>query len=360
MRVLIVSKYYYPQNTPRSFRTTELVREFIRRKHEVTLALPVDATKHIVEPQVKVLDLGGLEMIRFFKRVNSMPYFGRYIQRILDLFFHLPDLILALQLWRRKGIFGEYDLVISIAVPHSIHWGVSYVRWSNNNLAKTWIADCGDPFMGDRTDSFRKLFYFKYLENFFCKSADFISVPTENSKHGYDTQFADKIVVIPQGFEFKSHRSANNKLYNEITFGYAGRFIPNIRDPRSFLDYLVSLDLPYKFIIYTRQSKTIDQYVHRSGGRIVTRDYIERNDLLKELSKMHFLINFENLEGVQSPSKIIDYSLTGRPILSISTPDSFRSFERFYQGDYSKQLKLDNLHDYNITNVVSKFIELTR
>ena len=40
MKILIVSRSFYPLNTPRSFRTTELAKEFIRLGHEVVLCIP--------------------------------------------------------------------------------------------------------------------------------------------------------------------------------------------------------------------------------------------------------------------------------------------------------------------------------
>ena len=38
--ILIVSNACYPELSPRAFRTTELVRELVRRGHRVTLLLP--------------------------------------------------------------------------------------------------------------------------------------------------------------------------------------------------------------------------------------------------------------------------------------------------------------------------------
>ena len=35
MKILIVSGFFYPQNTPRAFRTTELAKEFARLGHDV-------------------------------------------------------------------------------------------------------------------------------------------------------------------------------------------------------------------------------------------------------------------------------------------------------------------------------------
>jgi len=56
----------------------------------------------------------------------------------------------------------KYDLLISIAVPYPIHWGVAAV-WAKDkskNLAPNWIADCGDPYCFQENDTFKPPFYF--------------------------------------------------------------------------------------------------------------------------------------------------------------------------------------------------------
>ncbi|MBS1516026.1 MAG: hypothetical protein JSS63_13400, partial [Bacteroidetes bacterium] len=45
-KILIVSSAFYPQNSPRAFRTTELVKEFARQGHSVTLITAKDNTVH--------------------------------------------------------------------------------------------------------------------------------------------------------------------------------------------------------------------------------------------------------------------------------------------------------------------------
>ena len=39
-KILIVSRSFYPENSPRSFRTTELAKEFARQGHDVTVFTP--------------------------------------------------------------------------------------------------------------------------------------------------------------------------------------------------------------------------------------------------------------------------------------------------------------------------------
>ena len=74
--------------------------------------------------------------------------------------------------------------------------------------------------------------------------------------------------------------------------------------------------------------------------------------------KMDFLINLENEKSNQVPSKVIDYTLSKRPILSINK-DNFNEneFLDFLNGKYDKAIKI-KIEDYDIKNVVNQFEQL--
>jgi hypothetical protein len=278
----------------------------------------------------------------------------------LLLLLEYPDIELMFLVDKSLKAEKGYDLLISVAVPHPIHWGVAKVISKNRALTKTWVADCGDPYMGDKADSFKKLFYFQYVEKWFCKKANYITVPTEGSVDAYYPEFHDKIKVIPQGFNFEETILFEGPVSNAVpTFGYAGGFIPGIRDPRELLDFLCKYEHPYKFIIYTSNTDMILPYVAASNNRIELRAYIPRETLLFELSKMDFLLNINNGTNVQTPSKLIDYALTRRPVLSIDKGKLDTALiEKFLRGDYSDRFEMGDMEKYNIKNVARQFVEL--
>ena len=73
----------------------------------------------------------------------------------------------------------------------------------------------------------------------------------------------------------------------------------------------------YRFHIYSlSQKEFLFPFVEKSRGKIVLHDPLSRDALLSKLSEMDFLVNFEYDPLVQSPSKLIDYGLTKRPILN--------------------------------------------
>ena len=365
-KILIVSRSFYPINSPRSFRATELVKEFARQGHDVTLLTLKNEEYHNVferEYGVSIKDFGPLRFPDI--ELNSKNRFKYLLRRIwrrgLHLFLEYPDIELMYRVKRALEKESGYDLLISIAVPHPIHWGVAWARNEEKPIARIWAADCGDPYMGAKLDSFNKLFYFQVFEKWFCRNADVITVPIEDAREGYYDKFHDKIKVIPQGFKFDEittfpHRGSDNAV---PTFGYAGSLIPNGRDPREFLEYLVSQKKDFKFILYTKTTALIEPFLERSDDRIIIKDYVPRKKLLEQLSKMDFLVNFENSSKLMMPSKLIDYYLTGRPVLSVSSSGINKDvIDQFLNGDYTNKYKFNGMDRYRIENVCNDFLEL--
>ena len=364
-KILVVSATFYPLNSPRANRTTELVKELARQGHDVTVLTPKENQYHLPfeeKHHVTIKHLGNRKWKGFSIRSKGlMRFFDRAKLRFFMLLFEYPDIELMGMVKSMLKKENGYDLLISIAVPFSVHWGVAAVRSKDHPIAKVWAADCGDPFMGDKADSFKKLFYFKHVEKWFCKKASYITVPTAGSVGAYYPEFHDKIKIIPQGFNFEETKIFDGIINNKVpTFGYAGGFIPGIRDPRPLLDFLCKYERPFKFIIYTNNTGMVLPYVTASNNRIDLMAYIPREQLLFELSKMDFLLNINNGTTVQTPSKLIDYALTRRPVLSIDKgPLDTKVIEKFLQGDYSDQFKIGDIEQYNIKNVARQFVALS-
>lgn len=364
--ILIISRSFFPMNSPRSYRTTELAKEFARQGHTVTVLTPKrkDHFDFEKEHEIIIQDLGQPKWkdIKLTGKGWSLTS-KRIIRRALKILFEYPNLEyyfnVKKMLKTKKKDNEKYDLLISIAVPHPIHWGVAGVWKKKNNIAKCWVADCGDPFMGQENDTFKPAFYFKYVEKWFCKKADYITVPTEGAIQAYYPEFLDKIKVIPQGFRFEDINLAPIPKNNSPHFAYAGGLIPGRRDPKQFFEFLVNYSHPFKFDIYTHQVRLVKPYVERSKGRIEVKEYLPREELLYELSKLDFVVNFENAGQKQIPSKIIDYVIIKKPILSINSFNfNKQPVEEFLSGDYNKAMIIENPEQYRIENVVKKFLHL--
>jgi hypothetical protein len=189
---------------------------------------------------------------------------------------------------------------------------------------------------------------------------DFISITNINFRVNYFPEFHHKLVEIPQGFKFSDIELFEGEINNKIPhFAFAGSVFPKYRDPSKLLSYLISLNKDFRFIFYTKTQEIIQPFAEKSKGRIIIKQYIPRNELLYELSKMDFLVNFEFNIHEQSPSKLIDYGITKRPILNVISREFNPSIvDEFLSGDYKNQFKIDGIERYQIENVCKAFLSL--
>lgn len=366
MNILIVSGYYYPEITPRAFRTTELVEELTRRGHKVTLAIPYREFDYLSYYKDSTIDIVYFNKKRphFRTEKGLMKVITIIFNKLSYYLFCYPDIQYVNQVYRclkylsNKSVSPKFDLLISIAAPHSIHWGCDKFFKDKGPIASTWIADCGDPFMGNQV--FHHPFYFKYFEHSFCKDANYIVIPIESAKSAYYGIYHNKIRVIPQGFNFTPFLNiANNFQKSDVVkMAYAGAFYRGYRDMMPLIKYLGQITQPFILYLFTPKSRLVDSYKQILGSRLVIKDPIPRKALIFELSKMDFLINIGNKGNVQLPSKLIDYALAGRPILSVTYPLNSKVIDEFLSSDFSHATKIDNIEDYNIINVVDKFLSL--
>lgn len=362
--VLIICKDIYPVQNPRSFRAAELVKEFSRRGFIVKVVCCLSEENfQLFKKEFSKVEAVNLGLPNNFLDSNVFKK-TTFLKRILKKYsYHLlqyPNIGLLFKVRRfLKNNNEKFDLMITIAYPFPIHWGTALARKSESiNFPDKWIADCGDPFMGNSI--INPPFYFSSIERLFCNMVDKITIPVEMARKGYYKEFHKKIEIIPQGFDFSIIEKGDYVKNIIPTFLYAGVFYKDSRDPRSLLDYLSHIELDFIFIIYTSDDQLIRDYKKIFGDKLVINSSIPRADLLKKMSKVDFLLNIENDSDNQTPSKLIDYTLAGRPILSLNMKKIDKEkMECFLNGKYLKEYKVNDIQAYNIVNVVDKFIAIS-
>ncbi len=361
-KILIISRSFYPESSPRAFRTTELVKEFARQGHDVTLLTnerDYDYTDFKTQFPVKIEFFGPLKWKQpipaKFAKVRQK------VGRLLFLLFEYPNIEIMYRVRKALKNYNGFDLLISIAVPHPTHWGVAQARSKSHPIAKCWVADCGDHFMGNTLESIPPPFYFSYFERQFCSKADYISVPTEGAIQAYYKEYRDKIVVIPQGFNFDEFNVVKQQPANPVpSFAYAGALgAAGIRNPINLIKYLLSTNRDFQFHIFSKNAAFLKNLSNSWPDKIILHEPLPRGILLNELAKMDFLLNFDNGSKNQTPSKLIDYALADRPVLNILADNPDTSLvDRFLAGDYAGKLHLPNLEQYRIANVTEQFLNL--
>lgn len=361
MKIVIIGFWTYPKKTPRAFRTWNLAECFSEKGHDVTLYAYTGGKNYDKETKglFKVKNLGICKpwcddsvstikmplymrvINKFVKEINLYPYNKCY-----------PHIKAALQ------EEGKIDMLISVAYPHVVHWAVS--KYIDRNNVKTWIADCGDPFMGDPFTKHRASL--EKVERDWCNKVDYITIPVEGGISAYYPEYQNKIRVIPQGFKIDNVDIKEYKKNPIPTFGFAGLVYPNLRDPRKFLEYIYNKDINVRFIVYSK-CEVFQEFQKLMPEKIEIRGLVDREVLIKELSGVDFLINIKNLTGVQVPSKLIDYTLMSRPILDISTQftnSEEENFQQFLNGNYSNRHEDIDITQFSITTVCDAFINLVK
>lgn len=362
MKIVIVSRTIFPLLSPRAFRATELAKQFARLGHDVSLYAVTgkyDYTNFCKETGVKVkpikmrlgtADSEGKVRYNFFDKI-AYHAFGDILE--------YPDIEFC---WKIPVILKKEpntDLLVTVAVPHPIHWGAAIARKIlKERFPKVWVSDCGDPYMGNGVGK-KHPFYFKWVEKFWGNQTDFVSIPISSARKAYYSNVQDKIRVIPQGFNMENVRLSEYRSNAIPSFAYAGSVYPGLRDPSTLLDFLCTVDAQFRFTVFTNNASIYEPYKSRLGDKLIIHSFIPRDELLLELSKQDFLINLINPNHEQSPSKLIDYYLSKRPILDISTP-----FNEKVSLLKALAFKLDNWHTpkdislFDIRNVADAFIKL--
>lgn len=361
MKILIVSQYFPPYNTPRAFRTFELAKEFSRIGHDVTVySLIGNHDNSDLENKYgfTVKDLGPSR----FGNADSTGYWNKnIIYRVcahVFIKYEFPSFELAYLIKNKITDIESYDIVISIAWPFWIHFGIGILKKRSKRFP-LWISDCGDPFTGNPFNRYPH--FYKKIERWWGNLTDYITIPIEQAKKAYYPEVQAKLHVIPQGFDFSNIRISEYVKNKKLTFVYAGQFYEGIRDPRKFLDYLSTLDIDFVFKIFTNDTKAMSSYEDKLGSKLELRGYISREQLLMILSSADFLVNIKNIGTVQSPSKLIDYTLARRPILTITSDFAMPEkeiFSEFCNYDFSRRDNEIDISEFDIKSVADKFLKL--
>ena len=362
-RILLLSRSYSPLLTPRAFRTRELVNELLRRGYYISAVLPSYADidmKRVDVRFIKSLTISlqkGENTVFSIKqclldsiRTTSKFFFGDTPGDIIYSFRMIFDVICLLKKC-------DYDVILSIGCPFYIHVAAVLGRFLAGERVKI-IAECSDPFYEDKC--FIKAFYLKYVEGIILQDCDYITIPMEAARKSYaDYGIDDKIRIVPQGFAITQ---IDDDVYRHNAvpmFCFAGVLYEKIRNPRYFLDYLLQVKQDFIFVVYALPDaftmSLLEEYKAKLGDRLEIREPLAREELIRVMAGMEFVVNFDNENSNQKPSKLIDYAMSKRPILSFNSR-TFRAevFEAFLRGDYTQRERID-LSKYDIRNVVDKF-----
>lgn len=387
MTIGIVTYFFHPVLNPRAFRALELAKEFSRQGHRVIVYVPdtdYDYTELSKRYNISIECVApGFYLNKKGRPVNSAPaevgevsttkskpgLMQRFKYQVIRNFypggFNFEYAFTCSRALKRANV--TFDLMISVGLPICTHLAVSRASRMNRKKIKTRVADYGDPY------SFSKIihppYFHRWLERRMLRQFDFILTPTEKGVQSF-TYFkpADKIRIIPQAFDFSEIKRSDKLHESGIKhFVFSGNFYKDARNPRELFTFLSTLEIDFRFILYINMSDTDNMDIVRSfagllGDKLVVRPFVPRLDCIFEMSKADFLINISNTHTEHTPSKLIDYKLTGRPVFSY-VPGSFDEivFRNFLGGDYKSDFVKDlSLDKYDIRKVSADILSLIK
>lgn len=378
MKILITAYYFFPINTPRAFRATELAKQFAKLGNSVEVIIPDNNYNYSVfekDTSIKILKIKTGFLLNKRMEITEKDkiqsttnkgtrLFKKVIRKLISpIYFDGPLTEYSYTLYKKMiSLKNTYDKVISIGLPFSTHLAVGLSR-KKNSLSNTYIADYGDPFSFNPTSNHK---YMRIIEKYILKEFDFITIPIKEATNSYKPlKVENKLHIIPQGFNFSNIKIDKYIKSNTIKFAFAGNFYKNIRNPKILFEYLLKSKINFTFDIYTNISfqdnyECLKLYIDKLDGKIFIKPFLERKKCIHVLSTYDFLINIDNISSVQSPSKLIDYALTKRPVFNMSQNNfNEKIFEEFCNNNYQNNLLKDfKLKTYDINNICNKFLLL--
>ncbi|XZJ82695.1 hypothetical protein ACSXCS_04510 [Clostridium perfringens] len=365
-KIIVNSYYFFPENTPRAFRATELVKELIRNNFYVIVVLPNHYRKYedIINDNLNIKNLifcGEINNnvnseIESYKNKKNIPL-KKYISKVIRYTLSEKNIFYSIINYKyMKNLNEKFDCIISIGLPFSIHIGTYLFA---KKLDIKIIGDYGDPFSSN--PAIKLAPYFKLIEKRILKRFDYITIPTKESEKYYKNILnnMNKINIIPQGFDFSNIKISKYIKNDKCKFAYAGLFYEKIRNPKELFCKLCEIEESFEFNIYTdlnnyENMKCLENIPCKIRDKVKIHGLLPREECIYELSKFEFLINIENSNSGQKASKVIDYALTNRPILNLSSNFDISVLKDFINGNYEKSLNID-LSEYDIKNVFNKF-----
>jgi glycosyltransferase involved in cell wall biosynthesis len=361
-KVLIVSFQYWPALNARAFRWTALAEDWARKGRDV----------HVV--CARLPDRPAFEAVNGVKlhRVGNV-----WIERLRGA--GLP--IAESGTTAKRNVIRRVTTAAARAIWHGIYWPDTSCTWYfaarskarqllsavspdavvsvspaftavavGRSLARHkprgfhWLIDLGDPFSFAEEAPPNNLRLYRRLNVRFERScfsaADSVSVTTSATRDRYAALFpesAQKMAVIPPlvalpeaGGGVEGGRADRHRL------AFLGRLYPAIRRPDFLLAMFSALaEGPggerYELHFYGETwecQASFAAYGHMIGRNLFLHGPVPRDRAASAMRSADVLVNLGNDTRYQLPSKIVEYAMTGRPILNLA-PRSDDSSARF-------------------------------
>jgi hypothetical protein len=270
MKILIVAKYFPPENAIGSLRPYSWAKYWSRENHEITV-LTVNRRSYVHD---LLLDCSQFKIIRvsvpFVTNINSVIKFKDTInvtanKKWYTVFVSLIRRLL-LNFNKKTGCFAirypsfndlwavnafrsikslQFDIIVSTGGPYSVH-KVGFLLKKKYPGIK-WIVDWRDLWTRNHLYRGLKIFhpYEKYLEHKFHKNADLITTVSEPLADILRTITKTPVEVIYNGFDSEDYdkiMQSPRKTNQQFIIAYTGTIYKGYRDPLPLFEAIYNLN----------------------------------------------------------------------------------------------------------------------
>ena len=393
-KILFLSYYWPPSGGPGVQRALKFVKYLPKFDISPTL-ITVDENKasyplidhslsNEVSSELKVVRTNSFEPLSFYKKLNKkkeIPYSGfvnmdkntifQKISRFIRGNFFIPDARVGWVNYAFKAALKEIEsqdlkTIVSTSPPHSTQLVGLKLK---EKTGLPWIADLRDPW----TDIFfYKDFYHlpyakrmdKKYERQVLENADQIVVTSQATKDLYLTKssklYADKIHVIPNGFDELDFEKAISFSKDEFLITYSG----TIADQYHIGELIKAIamlrkkyvDFPIKFNFVGKVSEGIRRKLSENELIDICEfvGYVSHAESIDYLLKSSILLivtpKIKNNEGIV-PGKIFEYLASRKPIIFIGP-------ENCNVSEFISECEAGNTFDYENVEVANYLEQL--
>lgn len=219
------------------------------------------------------------------------------------------------------------DVIFSVGAPMAAHVAARKFRKKHQDVR--WVTYTVDSYAAQNKGSEKAMTY----EASILSASDSVLLSEEiyeNSPKLYEG-FSEKCKPLPYLMPPTPEREEGIQYFDpqKTNLVYAGRFYKAIRNPEYLLQLAMQMDDNFVLHLYCQSDcdNIIDDYVHRSEGKILRHAPVSVSEIQKIYSQADLLVSVGNNTPEFKPSKTFEYIASGKPIVNI-----------YYEGLYDEVL----------------------
>lgn len=385
---LLVVNYYYPQvGTSHGYRWGELCNELAKNGVEVDYLTSRCPFERVTVEGINLIEVGPKVRSSFVeghkvgngvkqglkKNLGILGLINKRL-KMLYRFFYWPDGLwfwfFPLISWYILNRGREYDAVITYS-PTMVSHLFGLVFKINRGERIHWLADYGDPFSisyNMQPNNFR--LYKRLNEKIECyifDKADSVSFTNEETVSGYKKiHCLPKAMILNHAVNIDDYYvGKNHKGKKILRIAYVGGLHEGIREPYEPLRVLEAV--AGIFDMHNKKLK-VDMYGPLNGLEVGSEILTHHGKVSKcaavdVVRGNNILLNIENKNCVMSPSKIVEYLATGKPIINYYYEEPHELFSKAAEYDgwvfnFNSDTNPENL--YRFINKLDSFVAVTK